>query len=151
MTNVLKSITAYGKDKSEIPLTKTQLVRGKGIVGDRHYSDEENHITVLFRKSTSLNQEPQVADDRKIGLCTKKFKANLIVETSDPPEDETSDELVIGNAILEVTKAKHCYNDCPLRINDYPCELRDNAFFLTVKEAGTIKENDSVYIRGNNG
>lgn len=137
MSNILKKILIFDKDKNTDEVTSSTLETGKGLPGDRHYDDSKDQITILFD-----NKNGKHAD----GLCTSRFKANLTIETEEDFVGSLSSAVQINDAVFELTGEKGCYDECPLHSNGEKCHLVGNAFFASTKNGGTVHTGDNVTV-----
>ena len=135
MNGILKKIQIMGKDKTAKTLFQTEFKAGKGLPGDRHYDSDKDQITIFFDNSSVPHKD---------GLCTKRFKANLNIDIDEDTLISVGNELNINDTKLKLTKAKGCYDDCPLNSNGEKCHLVGNAFFAVVSEDGSGKVGDIV-------
>ena len=82
------------------------------------------------------------------GLCTAKFAANIVTEGLDYAELATETRLVIGSAILEITRVgKPCYEACAIAQSGETCPLPKNCAFARVLRGGEIHTHDTIWIQ----
>ena len=111
-----------------------------GVVGD-HKSAKDGSVSLL-----SGEAERQI---RSLGgLCTAKFAANIVTEVLDYAELATETRLVIGSAILEITRVgKPCYEACAIAQSGETCPLPKNCAFARVLRGGEIHIQDTILIQ----
>jgi len=81
------------------------------------------------------------------GLCTAKFAANIVTEGLDYAELATGTRLVIGSAILEITRVgKPCYETCAIAQSGETCPLPKNCAFARVLRGGEIHKHGTILI-----
>lgn len=145
MTDRLKDIIAYDKQKNPIKLVDALLEKDKGIPGDRHFDDDKDQITILLKSSGDDNDDDDLDNG---GLCLKRFKANLTIDTSNMEDKastkEVGDVFEIGNATLKITRKKTCHKECTRYTAGDSCGLKNCAYFATVLKPGKITQNDIV-------
>ena len=111
-----------------------------GVIGD-HKSAKDGSVSLL-----SGETEERI---RSLGgLCTAKFAANIVTEGLDYAELATETRLVIGSAILEITRVgKPCYEACAIAQSGETCPLPKNCAFARVLRGGEIHTLDSILIQ----
>lgn len=142
MIGILKRIVAYDKQRKPSFLSQVQLSRGKGIPGDRHRDDDRDPISIWFYPLDIADLGSCPPPEHKTGLCTIKFRANLMVEPVPEQQSmanlEVGDLLRVGDATLVINRKKPCYDQCPLVASGNACGLKDNVYFTSVTKAGMI-------------
>ena len=110
-----------------------------GVIGD-HKSAKDGSVSLL-----SGEAEERI---RSLGgLCTAKFAANIVTEGLDYAELATETRLVIGSAILEITRVgKPCYEACAIAQAGETCPLPQNCAFARVLCGGEIRTNEEITI-----
>lgn len=151
MNNYLKEIIAYDKEKNAVSTESVQLISDKGIPGDRHFDDDSDQITILLEEREHLddiNDRKHAEDIKGDGLCTKRFKANLIVSMGNDVDNlrskDVGDTLKVGKATLEITRKKGCHKECSLHLTGGNCDLKDCTYFAVVNRGGYITRKDPV-------
>ncbi len=83
------------------------------------------------RSGVSLMASEIAEDIKKIdGLCTKKFKADILTDDIDYTDLKTGDILDIDGKKIKLTKVgKPCFPECPLPKDQKPCILNRNVAF----------------------
>lgn len=145
MIGRLKSIIVYDKQRKATSLSKVCLSPGKGIPGDRHYEDEGDPISLWFcpRQVTDLQAWPP--PEHRKGLCTLKFRANLIaLPLDETPTLNEGDSVLVGDVTLRINTKKPCYDQCPLVASGDTCALKDNVYFTSVAKSGTVEIGDRI-------
>ncbi|MGI6257944.1 MAG: hypothetical protein ACOYJU_07735 [Anaerovoracaceae bacterium] len=142
MIGTLKRIVAYDKQRKPSFLSQVLLSAGKGIPGDRHWDDDRDPISVWFYPPDIEDLGSWPPPEQRKGLCTVKFRANLMVEPV-PGRQNTAnlavgDLLRVGDAVLAIHNKKPCYDQCPLVASGKACGLKDNVYFTSVTRSGTI-------------
>lgn len=80
------------------------------------------------------------------GLCFMRFSENILVKDLDEKLLPIGTIVSIGSALLKVTAAKPCFNECVLFNKKVPCMLSRQAKFLVVESGGSISLGDSLTI-----
>lgn len=148
MIGKISKIVAYDEKRKSTELKEAQLTVGKGLPQDRHYDSDGEPISLWFlpRGMTSFVSWPP--ERHRKGICTSKFKANLIIDTSDSGGEDRElipgDSIQVGNATLTIQTKKPCYADCPLVKSGDTCALKDNAYFASVAKTGMIHLHDGI-------
>ena len=111
-----------------------------GVIGD-YKSAKDGSVSLL-----SGEAEERI---RSLGgLCTAKFAANIVTEGLEYEELATGTRLVIGSAILEITRAgKPCYDACTIAQSGETCLLPSNCAFARVLRGGEIYVHDTILIQ----
>ena len=111
-----------------------------GVVGD-HKSAKDGSVSLL-----SGETEERI---RTLGgLCTAKFAANIVTQGLDYAELAVGMRLVIGSAILEITRVgKPCYEACEIAQSGETCPLPRNCAFSRVLRGGEIHTQDQIMIQ----
>ena len=142
MIGTLKRIVAYDKQRKPSFLSQVRLSADKGIPGDRHRDDDLDPISVWFYPPDigALGSWPP--PEQRKGLCTVKFRANLMVEPAADgqimPNLKVGDPIRVGDAVLAIHSKKPCYDQCPLAASGKAYGLKDNVYFTSVTKSGTI-------------
>lgn len=148
MIGGLKKIVVYDERRRARALEKIQLEEGKGIPGDRHYNSDGDPISLWLCPEEVFLMEEWPPENHRKGLCTLKFKANLIAQREESSHNEDSlikgDTIHIGEAVLKINEKKPCYDDCPLVESGDTCALKDNVYFTSVAKAGMIGVGDGI-------
>ena len=97
MIGTLKRIVAYDKQRKPSFLSQVRLSADKGIPGDRHRDDDRDPISVWFYPPDigALGSWPP--PEQRKGLCTVKFRANLMVEPA--ADGQIMPNLKVGDPI----------------------------------------------------
>lgn len=118
------------------------LLEGLGMKGDRHCKGGEKQISLITKDAAAWKQSQKTE-----GLCFKKFKANLVIDgllAEDMSKDTVMD---VGDAVIQVTAVKNCYDECSFVTEGKPCILRTHGLFAKVIKSGEIKHGDRVQIK----
>lgn len=79
------------------------------------------------------------------GLCTKRFRADLVTEGLDYASLVPGTRLRAGEAVLEISSVgKRCFSECALEKK--PCALGRGCVFAAVITEGVIAEGDEVTV-----
>jgi len=81
------------------------------------------------------------------GLCFERFAANILVEALPEQALATGTLLQIGDALLEITQGKHCFEQCALASQGKQCLLKTGSVFARVTQGGRVKIGDDVAAR----
>lgn len=76
----------------------------------------------------------QAIKDIQKGLCTKRFRADILTTGIDYAALNIGDIFMIGEQSLVVTRKKGCYEECELRKSGESCPLRNGALFAYIEE-----------------
>ena len=117
------------------------LIKNFGINGDAHGKKGSRQLS-LMTASTAEKLE-QV---REQGLCTKRFKANMIISDVDKSLLQIGAGIAINEAQLEITEmGKTCFG-CQLSEKNLYCPLVEDVIFAAVSEGGIIQKGDKFKI-----
>ncbi|KIR02182.1 molybdenum cofactor biosynthesis protein C [Lachnospiraceae bacterium TWA4] len=122
---------------------EANLLSGYGIIGDRHEMDEKNPISISDMKTIQWKNDKKV-----LGLCFKKFSANLILDSLPQELFNIGYTFYIGDAIFEVVSiGKKCYkNECELFKTGDQCLLTNGIIYVKSLTDSKICTGD--YLKG---
>ncbi|MGL5616416.1 MAG: hypothetical protein ACRDD2_09370 [Sarcina sp.] len=151
---ILKEINIT-KNKEKISLSSCKVLKN-GLKDDAKGGKEYREISIFIDRNL-----PFKGTSFKEGLCTKRFKANLVF-TENISLTNTLNEnfnncsslnyntiklnsiIKIGTAILKVNPIKKkCFPQCTLNKKD--CPLLSNVFFCSVLQEGEISINQKLF------
>lgn len=140
---MIEQITrSVSKGVSENLKGQVALIKDFGIAGDAHGKKGARQLSLMTK--IVARQLDQVRDQ---GLCTKRFKANIIISDVDKSFLQVGAVIVINGAQLEITEmGKTCFG-CHLSENNLFCPLVDDVVFAAVCEEGVIQQGDKFYIK----
>ena len=115
------------------------LAESEGILEDYHSGGGARELCLLSAEVPDLMAEM----DYK-GLCMRRYKANLLIEGLSGEHLQTEDLLEIGDAVIEITATKRCFDNCVLVRERAACPLKDGGLFARVVRSGTACMGDSV-------
>ena len=130
MSAKVTGLFRYEGKKSE-SLQTARLLEGMGMEGNDRQKGERQ-LSILVQNSGEPKEE---AD----GLCTRRFKANILIEGSCTLAE--GKYLHIGEAVLRVSGIKLCHDGCGL---GSACYLTKGAGFAAVEKGGVAKVGDLV-------
>ena len=117
--------------KAREPLQEALFLEGLGM-DKNHRRGGERQLSILVQNTESSGEEQE-------GLCTRRFKANILIEG---PYTLAEDNLLhIGEAVLRVSSLKQCHSECKLTP---PCYLTKYAGFVVVEKGGVVCLGDEV-------
>lgn len=131
------------KGNIEEAVSQANLDKEHGLIGDykSESSDKNRQLSILLSKDR-INIDKNYKD---IGLCTRRFQENLLIEGFDLSELSLYTKLKIGESKIEIrSMGKKCYKECELVKNKKICPLKDGSLFARIIESGTIKLGDKV-------
>lgn len=114
-----------------------------GLIGDykSESSDRNRQLSILLCK----DRENIDKNYRNIGLCTRRFKENILIEYFDSSQLSPHTRLKVGESKIEITSVgKKCFKECEIVINKEFCPLKEGTLFAKVVEDGIIKVGDTV-------
>ena len=115
------------------------LAEGQGILEDYHSGGGERELCLLSDEVPGLMAEM----DYK-GLCMRRYKANFLVDGLAEGHLRKGDLLELGNAVIEITMVKRCFDNCALVRESAACPLKDGGLFARVVKGGTVCVGDLV-------
>jgi len=68
------------------------------------------------------------------GLCTKRFRADILTTGIDYAALNIGDRFIVGGQNFVVTRKKGCHEECELRKSGEYCPLRNGALFAYIEE-----------------
>jgi MOSC domain-containing protein YiiM len=122
--------------KESVAIDEAELVAGYGMVGDKHYGDDERQVCILLKSSADWRdaQSPE-----RPGLCFRRFKENILLDGPKPGGLNPGDLITLGEAELIIDSYKNCYPECPIYDESMDCILKLGGYFASVTKSGTIK------------
>ena len=124
-------------------VSQANLDKEHGLLGDykSESGDKDRQLSILLSKDRH-NIDKNYKD---IGLCTRRFQENLLIEGFDLSELSLYTKLKIGESKIEIrSMGKRCYSECELVKNKKICPLKNRSLFARIIESGTIKLGDKV-------
>lgn len=139
---ILKEINIT-KNKEKISLSHCKILKN-GLENDDKAGKEYREISIFLDRDFSSKEASFKQTSFKEGLCTKRFKANLVfgenITFPSIVKNTTIDFnsiLKIGTTILKVNPIKKkCFPQCT--INKKHCPLLSNVFYCSVLQEGEI-------------
>jgi len=129
-----KEVRGVSKYMKEITLIENVGIEGNVFQGGNR------QVCVFSSEAHKWMQEQSTP-----GLCFKHFSENILTEGFPLDALDLGDMMAFGDARLQVSEKKPCFDECELRSNHLPCKLSENAFFATVEKGGVVKLEDKVY------
>lgn len=80
------------------------------------------------------------------GLCTGKFRGDIITEGLDFSALSVGTRLAVGGGVVRITAKKSCYDQCPLRQLGETCPLPESCAFAAVEAEGAFSPGDEIRI-----
>ncbi len=122
-------------DQKQEYLDQAKLLENKGLQGDKHCVGGDKQLTLMsdVAREFMTSQTPK-------GICFAKAKANLYLAKS-IADLKTGDLISFTNSespIVEITKTKDCFTDCPLKKHQIKCILHEEMKFGKVISSGEI-------------
>jgi MOSC domain-containing protein YiiM len=116
---------------------RATAVAGYGILGDAGGGMPTRQLAILGTAADGARE----AD----GLCSDRFRPNLLIEGFQRDSSLVGHRLLIGDAVLEIESVgKDCYPECPAFARAGPCALARGAVFAKVAVGGELQVRDSV-------
>ncbi len=115
--------------------------KGVGIQGDRHADGGNRQVSILLsgiRDWMHAQEEP--------GLCFTRYKENLEISGLNGAQFQKGTHLYIGEAELEITFVKRCFQECRYLAERKDCLLLHGAFYARVIKSGEVSVGDNVII-----
>lgn len=128
-----------GKDTPWQEVPQALCVAGMGIEGDRHYGKKEA-VSLVPTETLAQCEKMPVA-----GLCTARFKANIVYQGAAPHIWDAGQQLRAGAALLRVERrGKPCFDNCEHFASHGPCPLATGCLFASVQQGGLIRPGDAI-------
>ena len=129
------------KGSSGHAVSRIECQRDSGIVGDIHANGGERQIAIQAKELTDW-----VSQDGEQGLCTQKFKANIVIAKLDFDNLKNGSILSIAGVKLRITSGlKKCYpNECEIFNEQKICRMLSECVFASVLSTGTIDVGDTA-------
>lgn len=138
-----KIFTCKEKGAETKSVSLSELDVNYGLVEDykSRTSDKNRQISILL----SDVREKIDKDYKTIGLCTRRFQENLLIDGLDLRDLTPKSRFKIGSSKIEITdETKKCFEECELvKDRDY-CSLKTGVLFAKVIEGGIIKVGDEI-------
>jgi len=115
------------------------LVKDKGMEGDAHFGFQNRQVSLLNAEEAAKIRE------KVPGLKPGDFAENLLVEGFDLAELKLGDQVLVGEARLEVTQiGKECHTRCAIYEAAGDCIMPRLGIFCRVIQGGIVRKGDSV-------
>lgn len=139
---VLACSISEKKGTRKHPVSELKLVGGLGIEGDAHAGAWHRQVSLLGNEAVERMRE------RGLELAAGDFAENILTQGIDLPKLPIGTLLRIGTAELCLTQiGKTCHNDCEIRRITGMCVMPTDGIFCVVTRAGSIKPDDTIYLR----
>ena len=113
-----------------------------GLKDDIHGGKGYRQVSLMGCESLRMMRESKVQ-----GLCTVKFKANLMVEGINLWEFPVGTKLRIGESLHEISQVgKGCHAGCAVLARGERCILMQQAIFTRVLASGEITIGDRIEV-----
>jgi len=116
------------------------LIKDIGIEGNV-FQGGEKQVCVFFAEARQWMDEQTTR-----GLCFERFSENILLKGLPLGILKPGDVLSFGDAKLQISGGKPCFDECERYSNHLPCRLSKNAFFAVVLSDGSIKLGDKVFL-----
>ncbi|OPX47150.1 hypothetical protein [Clostridium thermobutyricum] len=114
-------------------LNACNFIEGYGILGDLKGGTPLKEIVLYI--------SPNIPNSNNNGLCSKKFKPNIIINNISISEFKVNQTINIGTAILKINQiGKKCYKECSLIESNTLCPLKTNVIFASVIKSGKFEK-----------
>ena len=140
MKGTLKAVcTAPAKGMQKTDVGEAVLVKDKGMEGDAHFGFQNRQVSLLNAEEAAKIRE------KVPGLKPGDFAENLLVEGFDLAELKLGDQVLVGEARLEVTQiGKECHTRCAIYEAAGDCIMPRLGIFCRVIQGGIVRKGDSV-------
>ena len=121
------------------------LEKDFGLIGDCYSGsgDSNKQLVILLSKDRKDIEE----NYSNIGICTRRFKENLLIDDISLEEIKIGTKVRIGESTVEIKSlGKRCFAECDLVKEQSICPLKEGAIFAKVIQSGKIQVNDSVIV-----
>lgn len=106
---------------------------------ERLLKEQEKISLITYRGKEQMEAD---IERGRSGFCHRRFKANILMDTSDSVNVETmktGDQILGTEAILTIEKVgKKCHRDCPI-YRKAGCSFLKEIIFLEVEKCGRIR------------
>lgn len=117
-----------------IHLKEAELLKNKGILGDKNAKGGRRQVSIL-----SLKTRKNIEKLKEKGLCIPRFYENIIVDHINISKIQIGQEISFGDAILEISEiGKECFLECKLFQDEENCSLINETIFARVIKGGKI-------------
>jgi len=124
-------------------VTTLTLDEQSGVTGDRR-SARDGSVSLL---SAEAEEETTALG----GLCTARFRANIVTRGLDYAALKPGMRLTVGSSELEIIRVgKPCYEACALSRSAERCDLLRSCAFARVVRGGSIHPHDEITFSGQN-
>ncbi len=128
------------KGQKKTPVESMNLIAGKGVEGDAHFSSERQ-ISLLSYESIEKMQ--------KVGLevSAGSFAENITVGDINLKSINIGSKVKLGNALIEITqKGKDCHEPCEIYRQAGYCVMPEEGIFASILKSSKIKNGDTVEV-----
>jgi MOSC domain-containing protein YiiM len=142
---IAKIMVRAEKKSAGVELTEGFLHEGHGLEGDYFAGEGERQFSLITVEAQTALCEGEA------GLCTGRYKANIVLDSISVDELEPGKQFRAGDAAFEITGAKkNCYEECNLPQNGKRCRISGKHLFAKVTSRGKITRGDEVMALTNN-
>jgi len=136
------------KGAAGVELNEARLIENSGLEGDFYARGGDRQISILLAESRGLAERCNLAEGQEEkGLCSSRFKENILISGMPPNVLRTGTHLAAGGAVLEISgETKHCHEECVLYKAGKRCRLAGLNLFARIVKSGVIRNGDAVNI-----
>lgn len=123
---------------TRIHVRGTERLVKEAVITERGLSGKDDLVSVISKATLAYCRK-----EGREGLCTSKFRADLIVDELIPMKP--GQKILCGTAEFEISsRRKLCHGGCSLEPEN--CLLNDGVLFLRVSRPGVIKTGDLLIV-----
>ena len=121
-------------------IPEVRLLAGVGMEGN-FLTGGNRQLCLLTKEQRNWLELPEA----KKGLCTRRFKENLLLDCPPGKLLPPGGQLKIGQAVLKINpELKPCFAECQLYIHRADCRLLGSAVFAVVLRGGLVRVGDDA-------
>jgi len=144
LAKVLKLFVSKSKDAERESVPEAVFVPTEGVEGDDLHHGSLHAASFLADESLK-----RIADLGLVGLCTRRFYANIVTTGISMFDLQVGDEFTIGEVSFAIKKTgKRCFKDkdCAIYNSPHDCILHNEAVFADILEGGTVYVGDKIIV-----
>lgn len=140
MAKIQKIMLSIRKGEPVKTPSSVKLIENFGLEGDRYASQGSD-------RQISLADQHVIGNE--LGLCTKKFVANLVTDGLDYTKLSVGQNIVVSGCVIALTQiGKSCYDkECKLFCKlGHSCGLTQSCAYGRIVQGGTLCVSDEIYV-----